>query len=87
MVFVPRPDSEPPTTAALAERLHLAPYACAPLFGRHRPLGVLVVDNPQSREEINPDRLRFLELFANLAGAAMENSMLLNRLETAHQVV
>jgi signal transduction histidine kinase len=48
-------------------------------------LGVLVVDNPESREEIAPDRLRFLEIFVNLAGAAMENSMLLNRLETAHQ--
>ncbi|HXV22521.1 MAG TPA: ATP-binding protein [Desulfuromonadales bacterium] len=85
VVFVSRPDSEPPAAAAFAQSQKLAPYACAPLYGRDRPLGVLVVDNPESREEISPDRLRFLELFANLAGAAMENSMLLNRLETAHQ--
>jgi len=85
IVFVAHPEAEPPTAAALAQSLNMAPYACAPLYGRHRPLGVLVVDNPQSREEITPDRLRFLELFANLAGAAMENSMLLDRLETAHQ--
>lgn len=85
IVFVAQPEAEPPTAAALAQSLDMAPYACAPLFGRHRPLGVLVVDNPDSREEITPDRLRFLELFANLAGAAMENSMLLDRLESAHQ--
>jgi signal transduction histidine kinase len=85
VVFVSRPDSEPPAAAAFAQNLKLAPFACAPLYGRDRPLGVLVVDNPESREEISPDRLRFLELFANLAGAAMENSMLMNRLETAHQ--
>lgn len=85
VVFVSRPDAEPPAAAAFVQSLQLAPFACAPLYGRDRPLGVLVVDNPQSREEISPDRLRFLELFANLAGAAMENSMLMNRLETAHQ--
>lgn len=85
VVFVSRPDAEPPSAVALAQDLQLSPYACAPLYGRDRPLGVLVVDNPQSREEISADRLRFLELFANLAGAAMENSMLLNRLEAAHQ--
>jgi signal transduction histidine kinase len=85
VVFVSRPGSEPSAAAAFAQSLKLAPYACAPLYGRDRPLGVLLVDNPESREEISPDRLRFLELFANLAGAAMENSMLLNRLETAHQ--
>lgn len=85
IVFVAHPEAEPPAAAALAQSLNLAPYACAPLYGRHRSLGVLVVDNPESREEITPDRLRFLELFANLAGAAMENSMLLDRLETAHQ--
>lgn len=85
VVFVSRPDDEPPSAVALAQDLQLSPYACAPLYGRDRSLGVLVVDNPQSREEISADRLRFLDLFANLAGAAMENSMLLNRLETAHQ--
>lgn len=85
VVFVSRPDAEPSSAVALAQDLQLSPYACAPLYGRDRPLGVLVVDNPQSREEITDDRLRFLEIFANLAGAAMENSMLLNRLETAHQ--
>jgi signal transduction histidine kinase len=85
VVFVPRPEAEPATGAALAAALKLAPYACAPLLGREGPLGVLVVDNPRSREAFGADRLRFLDLFARQAGAAMENSMLLHRLETAHQ--
>jgi len=85
VVLVSGPEADPSSVAVFARELQLGAYACAPLYGRDRPLGVLVVDNPQGREEIPPSRLGFLELFANLAGAAMENSMLLNRLETAHQ--
>ncbi|MEJ2698859.1 MAG: ATP-binding protein, partial [Desulfuromonadales bacterium] len=84
VVFVPTPAAEPSSGVALAEELHLTPYACAPLMGRERPLAVLLVSNPESMEEITADRLRFLDLFASQAGAAMENSMLLHRLETAH---
>ena len=69
----------------LAEAMQLGSYACVPLLGRDRSLGVLVVDNPFSREELTPGRLRFLQLFANQAGAAMENSLLVHRLETAHR--
>ncbi len=85
VILVPDPNAEPKEGAALARALELGPYACAPLSGRDRVLGVLVVDNPGEKEEITPDRLRFLELFANQAGSAMENSMLLHRLETAHE--
>ncbi|BCA80724.1 GAF domain-containing sensor histidine kinase [Desulfuromonas sp. AOP6] len=70
---------------AFATALELKAYACAPLLGKDRVLGVVVVDNPDSHEDITPGRLRFLELFANQAAAAMENSMLLHRLESAHQ--
>jgi len=85
VVLVPRPKSQPSAGVAMAEALELASYACAPLQGRGAVLGVLVVDNPVSQEDLTPDRLRFLELFANRAGEAMENSMLLHRLETAHR--
>jgi signal transduction histidine kinase len=84
VILVPRPAAEPLSGAALAEDLSLSPFACVPLLGRDKPLGVLVVDNPETKKEITADRLRFLELFANQAGAAMENSMLVHRLETAH---
>lgn len=85
VLHVSRPAAEPASGAALAEELRLSSYACVPLLGRDRPLGVLVVDNPESGEEIAADRLRFLELFANQAGAAMENSMLVHRLESTYQ--
>lgn len=66
------------------EDLGMGSYVCAPLLGRNRVLALLVVDNP-SEPGITPGRLRFLELFASQAGTAMENSMLVHRLETAHQ--
>lgn len=85
IIFVNHPGGETGSGAALAEALRLGPYVCAPMLGRDRPLGVLLVDNPLTREPFSPDRRRFLELFAAQAGSAMENSMLLHRLETAHQ--
>jgi signal transduction histidine kinase len=51
---------------------------------RGKSLGIIVVDNPQSGTQINHDGLRFLRLFANQAGMAIENSMLYNRIEEAH---
>lgn len=68
----------------LAEALELGPYACAPLIGRDQIMGVLLVDNPFSREEISPNRKRFLELFASQAGSALDNANLVKRLEMAH---
>ncbi|MBE0598954.1 MAG: GAF domain-containing protein [Desulfuromonadales bacterium] len=85
IIFVNHPVAESGSGAALAEALRLGPYVCAPMLGRERPLGVLLVDNPLSQEPFSPDRRRFLELFAAQAGGAMENSMLLHRLETTHQ--
>ena len=85
VIFISRPGIEGHLAAALEAELGMGPYACAPLMARERPFGVLVVDNPYSHETIPPSRRRFLELFAGQAGGAMENSMLLHRLETAHQ--
>lgn len=70
---------------ALPIRPGLGAFASIPLLGRDRPLAVLVVDNPSMTGTFSPGRLRFLQLFAGQAEAAMENSMLIHRLETAHQ--
>ncbi|OGR30727.1 MAG: hypothetical protein A2005_05395 [Desulfuromonadales bacterium GWC2_61_20] len=83
IVLVSRPELESPEAIALAEDLALGPYACAPLAGASRVLGVLVVANPQSRTAIPTERLRFLEIFISLAGAALENAMLVRQLESA----
>ena len=84
VVMVPRPAEEPPGGQQLAEALGLGPYACAPLSGREQIMGVLLVDNPLSGQEILPGRERFLELFASQAGSALDNASLVKRLEMAH---
>jgi len=60
------------------------PFAAAPLVARETTIGMIVVDNPDSAREISSDNLHFLQLFANQAGMAIENSMLYNRIEDAH---
>lgn len=85
VLFVHRPLDEPHEGRTFAEALGLGPYACAPLLGRDRPLGVLVVDSPSVTETLPMHRLRFLELFAHQAGNALENANLINRLESAHR--
>ena len=74
-----------PENQLFPAELGLGACVCAPLLGRNRILALLVVDNPSATGSISPARLRFLELFASQAGTAMENSMLVHRLETAHQ--
>ncbi len=84
VVLVPDPQKEPAGGLLLAESLDLGPYACAPLAGRGQVMGVLLVDNPVSKQEITLDRKHFLELFAGQAGSAMDNALLVKRLEMAH---
>ena len=85
IVLVPDPDQPTGSAAQMAEVLQLGPYACAPLSGRYRSLGVLLVDNPVSRVPISSDCLQFLELFTSLAGDALENARLVRRLERTHE--
>lgn len=59
-------------------------FAAAPLVAREKTIGMIVVDNPDSGQEISSNNLHFLQLFANQAGMAIENSMLYNRIEDAH---
>ena len=84
VVLVADPEGEPAGGRQLSESLELGPYACAPLVGRDQIIGVLLVDNPFSLQEIPPTRKRFLELFASQAGSALGNASLVKRLEMAH---
>ena len=84
VVLVSHPEDEPAEGRQLAEDLGLGPYACAPLIGRDQSMGVLLVDNPLSGQEISASRKRFLELFTSQAGSALDNASLVKRLEMAH---
>lgn len=59
-------------------------YLCVPLLGRDRLLAVLVADNCENALHFDEENLRVLQLFANQAGAAMENAMLVQQLKNAH---
>jgi signal transduction histidine kinase len=59
-------------------------FVAVPLVAREKTIGVIVVDNPESAREITGNNMHFLQLFANQAGMAIENSMLYNRIEDAH---
>jgi signal transduction histidine kinase len=70
-------DAAPPTTeTALNQRLALAPYAILPLIMRDHPVGVLIVDNPDSLAAISPDSLHSLVLVANQAAIALGSTRL-----------
>jgi signal transduction histidine kinase len=72
------------TTCSFIKHLGATSFAAAPLVAGGKSLGIIVVDNPQSGKMINRDDLHFLQLFANQAGMAIENSMLYNRIEETH---
>ncbi|MBL0225270.1 MAG: GAF domain-containing protein [Geobacteraceae bacterium] len=72
------------TTCSFIKHLGATSFAATPLVAGGKSLGIIVVDNPQSDRMITQDNLHFLQLFANQAGMAIENSMLYNRVEQAH---
>jgi signal transduction histidine kinase len=66
------------------KKLGVTDFAAVPLLSRNKNLGMIVVDNPFSGNPITLDDLHFLQLLANQAGMAVENSILYNRIEEAH---
>ena len=66
-------------------RFGIKAFAVAPLMAKDKVVGVVVVDNILSERSISKDDLRFLQLFTNQAGMAIENSILYNRLEDANR--
>ena len=72
------------STCSFIKHLGAVSFAAAPLIAGEKTIGIIVVDNPQSGRPISRDDLHFLQLFANQAGMAIENSMLYNRIDEAH---
>ncbi|WP_429884575.1 sensor histidine kinase [Geoalkalibacter halelectricus] len=64
--------------------LKLGTHICVPLRGRDRILAVLITDNCSSAMHLDQVDRRFLELFANQVGAAMESAMLVQQIKNAH---
>ena len=59
--------------------------AASPLMAHGQAVGAVMVDNALSKTPISKEDLRFLQLFTNQAGMAIENSMLFHKLEDANR--
>jgi signal transduction histidine kinase len=60
-------------------------FATIPLWGKGKVIGVILVDNLYNRNPITEENIRYLAMFSNQAGLAIENAMLYRNLEEIHQ--
>lgn len=58
--------------------------AASPLIAHGKAVGAVMVDNALTQDAISQEHLRFLQLFTNQAGMAIENSMLYKQVQDAH---
>ena len=61
--------------------------AASPLLAHGKAVGAVMVDKALSKAPISQEDLRFLQLFTNQAGMAIENSMLFHKLEDANRLL
>lgn len=66
------------------QRFGMTSFAAVPLLTRNSLTGIIIVDNPVSCRPIEDDDLQLLQILANQAGMALENSRLYRSLEDAH---
>ena len=64
---------------------HGPALAASPLIAHGQSVGVVLVDNALTGAAMSQEQLRFLQLFTNQAGMAIENSMLYNQIEDANR--
>ncbi|MDK9716562.1 MAG: GAF domain-containing sensor histidine kinase [Trichlorobacter sp.] len=65
-------------------RFGVSSFAAVPLVTRNNLVGIIIVDNPFKHQPITDQQLQVLQLFANQAGMAIENTRLYRDLEEAH---
>jgi signal transduction histidine kinase len=85
LMFIPDTSKAKRIDHEFVRRFGITSFAIAPLIAKENVIGLIVVDNNLSTRRISRDDLRFLQLFANQAGMAIENSILYNRLEDANR--
>jgi two-component system, NtrC family, sensor histidine kinase HydH len=85
LIYIPDVTKEKLVDRDFVRRFNIKAFAAAPLIAKEQVIGVLVVDNALAGRPVNEDDLRFLQLFTNQAGMAVENSMLYNRIEDANR--
>ncbi|MCA8918247.1 MAG: diguanylate cyclase [Planctomycetes bacterium] len=61
---------------AIAKHFPLKKFAAAPLLADREAIGVIVVDASSRKQEVSPERLTMLEMFANQAALAINNGLI-----------
>jgi len=73
----------------VGERLSRDPrpysFATVPLWGKGGVIGVILVDNLYNQNPITEEDIRYLSMFSNQAGLAIENANLYRNLKGVHQ--
>ncbi|MBI5755727.1 MAG: GAF domain-containing protein [Nitrospirae bacterium] len=70
---------------ALRDTIKTESFATAPLIAKGQVIGVIFVDNHFTKKPITEDDMRFLMMFANQAGLAIENAMIYSNLEETNK--
>ena len=83
VIHVPDISREEILDREFTDRFGISEFVAAPLIAKYQVIGILVADNALSGRAVADDEIRFLQLFSNQAGTAIENSILYNRLEAA----
>lgn len=85
LIVVDGSAKEKPEKDDAITKFNLTSFASVPIIAKGEAIALLILDNPVSGKAITSDDLHFLQLFANQASMAIENSMLYNRIEDANR--
>ena len=76
---------DPRVAPELSEMIGAKAFAAVPLVAKDRVISIVVVDNKFTGRAITDEDLRFLMMFANQAGLAVETAMAYSNLERANR--
>ncbi len=85
LIVVDGTAKERPERDDLIIKFNLSSFASVPIIAKGDAVALLILDNPVSGKSITSEDIHFLQLFANQASMAIENSMLYNRIEDANR--
>ncbi len=85
LIVVGSTAKEKPAKDEVITKFNLTSFASMPIIAKGEAVALLILDNPVSGKVITTDDIHFLQLFANQASMAIENSMLYNRIEDANR--
>lgn len=73
------------TLPSLRDTIKTESFATAPLITKGKVIGAIFVDNYFTRKPITEEDMRFLTMFANQAGLAIENATIYSNLEETNK--